>query len=578
MRLLSHSRLTLLTAVLFATLTVRADDAPQGPDTDTAPADLKMSIRATDARSADSLQFEVRIENVDEQDTVLNLGAMLANGKALLPDAIRLTLIDPGGRSRELHFSDRRFPGIAGRVDDYVVPLRAGSAYTLMLRLSDYWCPETKEFEFELRRKPYRVRAELIGKRAQHVNSDTQWLKSTRFWIGKLQSDVVRFQVGERRVTKAAPQQRHSWRRIMYPPLPVPNAVGQTFSVWVGSGLGDDVQRLRFDLLWFGPEPGPSPLLDDSGKPIVRLHMPDDRVVEPISDSGRWIGTGRPEGSTWSRTFTFSWGQNRLEEGWFELQTVGPTFWLELPYGFTRNPADPPAPAVHDQNGPEFIPTLSALAKEDRIVAWDKVQYDLGSIGADADVDRSLKLYHSNFVDPFCEVQLYGVRELHKPACSVEVKHESDQPTVGQRISRYYGTSRLSRIETFNFDRNPGKGRDWGRLHVNVGKGSYEAVVPSSLFRSGHGLANPEHKALIRPARNDVQRARLTGRQAIDIASAAMSDEFPESFKKHQPYRARFTNAVWHVYGTIPGGGPGGTPEALIRDADGVVVTVFHTQ
>jgi len=75
------------------------------------------------------------------------------------------------------------------------VPLRAGSAYTLKLRLKDYWCPETKEFEVKLERKTYRVRAELIGKGAQHVNSDTQAVKANRFWIGKVRSDVAQFQV-----------------------------------------------------------------------------------------------------------------------------------------------------------------------------------------------------------------------------------------------------------------------------------------------------------------------------------------------------------------------------------------------
>ena len=118
MRPVSDSCLVLLTFIIVTTLATRAGAAPPKIDTDSAPAELRMSIRAMDTRSSDSLQFHVTIENVSERDTVLNLGAMLANGRALLPDAIRLTLIDPGGQSRELHFSDRRFPGVAGRVDD----------------------------------------------------------------------------------------------------------------------------------------------------------------------------------------------------------------------------------------------------------------------------------------------------------------------------------------------------------------------------------------------------------------------------------------------------------------------------
>jgi len=52
---------------------------------------------------------------------VLNLGSMLANGKVMFPEAVRLSLTDPAGYARELHFFDRRYPGIAGRVDDFIV-------------------------------------------------------------------------------------------------------------------------------------------------------------------------------------------------------------------------------------------------------------------------------------------------------------------------------------------------------------------------------------------------------------------------------------------------------------------------
>ena len=153
---------------------------------------LKMSIRASAPESTDSLRLHVTFENVSDKDTVLNLGMMLANGKVHLPDAVRLILTDPSGQSRELHFSDKRYPGIAGRVDDYAVPLRAGSAYTLKLSLKDYWCPKSKEFKVNLKPGRYDIRAKFLGNGAKHEQGLLM-----RFWTGQLESDVAQFQIGK---------------------------------------------------------------------------------------------------------------------------------------------------------------------------------------------------------------------------------------------------------------------------------------------------------------------------------------------------------------------------------------------
>jgi hypothetical protein len=79
-------------------------------------------------------EFYVALENTADSDFVVNLGQMLANGKVMFPKAIRLTLTDPAGQTRELDFSDRRYPAVAGRVDDFTVALRSGSLYALRCR------------------------------------------------------------------------------------------------------------------------------------------------------------------------------------------------------------------------------------------------------------------------------------------------------------------------------------------------------------------------------------------------------------------------------------------------------------
>jgi hypothetical protein len=158
-----------------------------------------MSISATKRKfTYETPVFHVTLKNAGDKDVVLNLGTMLANGKVLLPDAVHLILIDSAGKSRELHFADRRYPGVAGRIDDYAVPLRVGSSYSLRLSLDNFWCPETKEFRLQLKPGQYRVRSEFTGRGAQFVNRDMEGITLMNFWQGTLQSDVTTFRIGER--------------------------------------------------------------------------------------------------------------------------------------------------------------------------------------------------------------------------------------------------------------------------------------------------------------------------------------------------------------------------------------------
>jgi hypothetical protein len=119
---------------------------------------------------------------------------MLANGKVHVPTEIRLILTDSGGKSKELHLPGS---GVAGRIDDYAIPLRPGSAYTVKLSLDDFWCPKTKGFRLKLKPGTYRLRSELTGRGAQFANLDMGGMKLMNFWKGTLQSDLIVFHIGE---------------------------------------------------------------------------------------------------------------------------------------------------------------------------------------------------------------------------------------------------------------------------------------------------------------------------------------------------------------------------------------------
>jgi len=68
-----------------------------------------------------------------------------------------------------------------------------------------------------------------------------------------------------------------------------------------------------------------------------------------------------------------------------------------------------------------------------------------------------------------------------------------------------------------------------------------------------------------------------TERAAIAVAKAAWHGKFSAaSVKEREPYRAELSDGTWHVFGTLPAGWRGGTPEALVCASNGKVLKVFH--
>ena len=159
---------------------------PSGPVTD----GLQMSLSVSNSRNLSDPEFEVAIRNVGEKDCCLNLGMMLANGKVMIPGKIHLQVVDGKGTSWLLNFVDRRFPGIAGRLDDYVVPLKSGSTCTLELRL-DQFVSSTTGDAVKLKPGRYEVSARLQGDGAETSNTDMAGMKLMNFWKGNLRSNPV---------------------------------------------------------------------------------------------------------------------------------------------------------------------------------------------------------------------------------------------------------------------------------------------------------------------------------------------------------------------------------------------------
>lgn len=265
--------------------------------------------------------------------------------------------------------------------------------------------------------------------------------------------------------------ERHHWERIEYPAISVPGSSGNVY-LSIDSGSYDGVSHLRFSVHWPTSsgtagkerrEPDIKP-----GELTVRLHLADGKVVAPLHNGmDRWIGIGNGLGTDWSVLYFFPWSENRLAEAWVELRLPQQTFWVELPYGFARNPDDPLLPDP-DRGEPQFPPAMKALPAKDVLVPWLSVDYELGEIQN----HWRLMLQVSNPFRPRAEVILYReakvLWDLHKPTTALEVRWPGGQDKgqcVGIRL-----TDLLRRSDDYLLGggAGPDKGRLWGKLVVHV--------------------------------------------------------------------------------------------------------------
>jgi hypothetical protein len=184
------NRLPFIVAVLISgALAVAAADASrtsqETADCGRAVDGIRMCLASSDSG------LRLSFANVGDRDVTLNLGIMMANGKVQLPDRVAIKFTDAQGKTRLFHFGDKRYPGVAGRLDDYLVPLRAGSTYSLQLTLDQFWCQETKEFSIPLLPGNNHLTAQFEGTGANAVNLDMPGIKLMNFWLGKVESNTL---------------------------------------------------------------------------------------------------------------------------------------------------------------------------------------------------------------------------------------------------------------------------------------------------------------------------------------------------------------------------------------------------
>jgi hypothetical protein len=156
---------------------------------------LEMSIHLDQALDGDANapNFEVDLHNSGENDFVLNLGIMLANGKRQYPQALFLVITDAAGKSRRFDLIE---PGhISGRLDPLVVPLSVGATFSVPVNLHNYWAAKSLEFDYKLKAGTYFIEAQFTGTDASDLNSDMDGVGLMPYWKGTVISNRLQFEV-----------------------------------------------------------------------------------------------------------------------------------------------------------------------------------------------------------------------------------------------------------------------------------------------------------------------------------------------------------------------------------------------
>jgi hypothetical protein len=125
------------------------------------------SIPGTDSAS-------VEIRNDGSSDVFIQFGIMIANGAHQYPNAITLVVSDSSRVEIEGTLIDP--PVVAGRTDPLVIPLAAGAAFRVPLRLSRYFfhaVGRAGELDFGGQRRT--IRAKLTGRKPDRSELVSIW-------------------------------------------------------------------------------------------------------------------------------------------------------------------------------------------------------------------------------------------------------------------------------------------------------------------------------------------------------------------------------------------------------------------
>ena len=139
--------------------------------------------------------FRVEFRNVGENDLILKLGMMLANGRKQYPSAVALNITDAQGIHRRFDLIGPA--GIAGRVDPFALVLPVGARFSIPLDLSKYFAAASREYDYKFPPGNYWIEAEFLGKSVSErdANLDSKNVALFPYWEGIVDSNELLFAI-----------------------------------------------------------------------------------------------------------------------------------------------------------------------------------------------------------------------------------------------------------------------------------------------------------------------------------------------------------------------------------------------
>jgi hypothetical protein len=200
--MLKRSRIRTLAAfgfILVVSLAWTHAQTFEPPQTADAFDGVQMTISENGLNKPGVPNLRVVFRNVGDTSVNINLGEI--GGHSSRPCKLddrdvsctlnfKLNVSDRNGATRTYTFRGMSF--VAGRLDPYIVYLRAHSSYTLELGLDQFWSPATHEYQsLALAPGAYRLSLEFDGHESEFINRKDPHFARMSFWKGKLTSNSL---------------------------------------------------------------------------------------------------------------------------------------------------------------------------------------------------------------------------------------------------------------------------------------------------------------------------------------------------------------------------------------------------
>jgi hypothetical protein len=287
--------------------------------------------------------------------------------------------------------------------------------------------------------------------------------------------------------------------RIEYPSLVFPwKGKEEYVLLTLRKNYAEEADKLKVILEYSSNANGPNDDFLKSARIRMSLHCVGAQETRATQTTVGWgPGFGGTRGVTYHLAYDFPWGANILAEAWIQVELPGQTYWCEVPYGFTRNPRDRLAPARSNGGPPVMAAEMTKRRKEDKLVGWACVSYDYAKIQN----NWRYQLIMSNAVDACAEIVLYRddaaiakskyLWRLDTPKTALSIKESKGDVVKGFGTAIRLHDDGLRRSDTFRVHYFPSTSRGWGTIYVIIGDKEYARVIPSSLYKSGHGTMLP---------------------------------------------------------------------------------------